>query len=333
MKDLNQNIFKNQSIVVTGGTGMIGQYLIELLKKSNPKNITSVSMDDRQIDGVSCVKEDLRYLDYCIRVCNKADYIFHLCGTKGSPKMCAEKPYSFSVPMMQFNANMIEAFKQSDAQAMLVTSSVGVYAPDEIFYEDDVWKTFPSENDKFAGWAKRMLELNVEAYNKEYGGRPISIVRPANVYGRYDNFNPATAMVIPSLIARVVGGENPLKVWGDGNQLRDFIHAHDVARGMIHCVENKITEPVNLGSGTGILIREIVEDINIAYMGLTKKTDLQVEWDTSKPSGDAKRVMNMDRMKGHGFELSVNLEDGIWDTMKWYMENKNIVEKRYDVFK
>jgi GDP-L-fucose synthase len=234
--------------------------------------------------------------------------------------------------MMQFNANMIEAFKQSSAKAMLVTSSVGVYAPAEVFYEDSVWSTFPSDNDRFAGWAKRMLELNVEAYNIEYGDRPISIVRPANVYGRFDNFNPETAMVIPSLIARVVAGENPLRVWGDGNQLRDFIHAVDVARGMIHAVKHKITEPVNLGSGTGILIREIVEDIHIAYMGLTKKTDLTIEWDTTKPTGDAKRVMDMTRMKNYGFELSVNLEDGILDTMKWYLENQDIIRKRYDVF-
>jgi GDP-L-fucose synthase len=325
-------MFKNKKILVTGGTGMIGRSLIELLKTYNPAEISSVAMDDSTIDGVECFKLDLRDLHVCERICEYGDYIFHLAGIKGSPKMCAEKPYSFSVPMMQFNANMVEGFKNSNAEAMLVTSSVGVYAPAQVFYEEDVWKTFPSENDKFAGWAKRMLELNVEAYNIQFGDRPISIVRPANVYGRYDNFNPETAMVIPSLIARVVAGENPLKVWGDGLQLRDFIHAHDVARGMIFCMENKITEPVNLGSGTGVYIDSIVQCVLDAYMCLTNET-VQLQYDPSKPTGDAIRKMDMTRMKNYGFKPSMDLYEGIFDTMDWYIKNKDIIGKRYDAFK
>jgi GDP-L-fucose synthase len=324
-------MFNNKRILVSGGTGMVGRYLIDILKTHNPAQITSVSMDDSKIEGVKCVKVDLRYLDICEMICEGQDYVFHLAGIKGSPKMCAEKPYSFSVPMMLFNAAMIDAFRRSKAEWMLVTSSVGVYAPAKVFYEDDVWSTFPSENDKFAGWAKRMLELNVEAYNKEYGLNNISIVRPANVYGEWDNFNPETAMVIPSLIARVCGGENPLKVWGDGTAVRDFIHAHDVARGMIHCVEKGITEPVNLGSGEGVSIREIVKAVTDAYFVHTAK-DIKVEYDTTKPSGDKIRKMDTSRAKKYGFVPSWDLRYGVLETMRWYLENKKDSEKRFDVF-
>jgi GDP-L-fucose synthase len=325
-------MFKDKRILITGGTGMVGRALIEILKTYGAKELVSVSMDDSTIDGVTCLKRDLRFLEEAMDICEDMDYIFHLAGIKGSPKMCAEKPYSFSVPMMQFNANMIEAFRMSNADAMLVTSSVGVYAPADIFYEDDVWKTFPSENDRFAGWAKRMLELNVEAYNKQYGGRPISIVRPANIYGRFDNFNPETAMVIPSLIARAFSDEKPLKVWGDGSVIRDFIHASDVARGMIHCVENGVVEPVNLGSGEGVTIKEIVQAIQTAVTTLTNN-ELEIEWDTTKPSGDAVRKMDTVRAKKYGFEATKNLYDGILDTVNWYLNNKELTSNRYDVFK
>ena len=107
--------------------------------------------------------------------------------------MTAERPASFFVPTLQFSLNMMEAARRSGVNHYLFTSSVGVYQPAEIFKEDDVWSTFPSSNDRFAGWAKRMCELQAEAYKKEYEWENISVVRPANVYGPFDNFDPANA--------------------------------------------------------------------------------------------------------------------------------------------
>ena len=104
-------------------------------------------------------------------------------------------------------------------------------------------ETFPSPNDYFAGWANRMGELQAEAYKIEYGWNEIYIVRPANVYGPWDNFDPNNAMVIPSIIKRATDGENPLKVWGDGSAIRDFIHSRDCAKGMIQVFEKGITKP------------------------------------------------------------------------------------------
>ncbi|MDO8436450.1 MAG: NAD-dependent epimerase/dehydratase family protein, partial [bacterium] len=226
------------------------------------------------------------------------------------------------------NTNMMEAARQSGVKRYLYTSSVGVYSPAEIFKEDDVWKTFPSENDKFAGWAKRMGELQAEAYKIEYGWDKIAIVRPANVYGCYDNFDPNNAMVIPSLIKRALDGENPLLVWGDGSSIRDFIHAKDVAKGMLFVLEKGAKEPLNLGSGIGFTIKEIVEII-INNMEIKP----EVIWDTSKPSGDKKRIMDISKARALGWEPKISLEQGIKEVMDWYGENKEITDKRYNVFK
>ena len=172
-----------------------------------------------------------------------------------------------------------------------------------------------------------MGELQTESYRIEYGWDDIYIVRPANVYGPYDNFDPQNAMVIPSLIKRALDGETPLTVWGDGSSIRDFIHAKDVARGMLIVFEKGFTQPVNLGSGTGVTIKEIVEIIvnNIP-------TKPEVVWDTSKPSGDKKRLLDISRAKSIGFEPKISLEEGIKEVMEWYQQNKEEVDKRYNVF-
>ena len=146
--------------------------------------------------------------------------------------MTMEKPASFFVPTIMFSINMMEAARRMQVSQYLFTSSIGVYSPSEIFFEDDVWKSFPSENDKYAGWAKRICELQSEVYEIEDKWQGISIVRPANVYGPYDNFDVNNAMVIPSLIKKAIKSKKILNVWGDGSNIRDFIYSEDVARGM-----------------------------------------------------------------------------------------------------
>ena len=135
-------------------------------------------------------------------------------------------------------------------------------------------------------------------------------------------------MVIPSLIRRALEGESPLTVWGDGSPVRDFIHAKDVARGMMMAVEKGINVPINLGSGSGVSIREIVEQI-VNHLG----DDREIIWDTSKPSGDALRLMDMTRATEiMNFETEVSLSDGIKETMEWYKKNQKTAENRYNVF-
>lgn len=324
------SFYKSKKILVTGGTGLIGRPLVEMLIEQGAK-VTVVSLDDpkRAPKRVKFIQVDLREFKSCMDVCKNQEIIFHLAGIKGSPAMTAKQPASFFVPTITFNTNMMEAARRCGVRNFLYTSTIGVYAPAEVFYEDDVWKTFPSENDRFAGWAKRMGELQAEAYKIEYGWDKISIVRPANVYGPFDNFDPQTAMVIPSLIKRAMDGENPLTVWGDGSPVRDFIYSKDVARGMMLAVEKGVNIPVNLGSGTGITIKELAETIAKLVPG----GPIKIVWDKSKPKGDAKRLMNMKRAKKLlGFKPTVSLKEGVKKTLEWYMQNKNELDKRYNVF-
>jgi len=323
------NILENSNVLVTGGTGMIGRYLVDMLIEKNCKvRVVSLDSPEGLPDSVDFMKLDLTVLDNCISACKDQDYVFNLIGIKGSPKMSRERPASFMVPMLMFNTAMMEAAMQSGVKWYLYTSSVGVYHPSETFREDDVWKTFPSEHDKFPGWAKRIGELQAEAYSVQNGSNNISIVRPANVYGKWDNFDPENAMVVPSLINRIVSGESPLTVWGDGTPIRDFIHAKDCASGMIHVVENCVTEPVNLGSGSGITIKELAETIRDQY-----DSSVDIVWDTTKPKGDRKRIMDTSRAESHGFKCQVSLEDGIKETVSWFVKNRDAYKSRNNYFK
>lgn len=323
------SFYKGKKVLVTGGTGLIGRPLVEMLITAGAE-VTVVSLDDpsRAPRGSSFIKADLREFASCMDACKGQQIVFQLAGVKGSPAMTAKRPASFFVPTMQFSINMMEAARRSGAERFLFTSSVGVYQPADVFYEDDVWKTFPSPNDRFAGWAKRMGELQAEAYKIEYGWDKISIVRPANVYGPYDNFDPENAMVIPSLIRRVVDGERPLTVWGDGSPIRDFIFAKDCARGMMLAVEKGINEPINLGSGSGITIKQVAEMVAKHAPG----GKAEIVWDTDKPKGDAKRLMDMTRAAGYGFQCEVGIEEGVKTTMEWYLANRNDADKRYIAF-
>jgi GDP-L-fucose synthase len=322
------SFYKGKNILVTGGTGLIGRPLVEMLVDQGA-HVSVVSLDDpsRAPQGVTFRCVDLRSFDESLKACQDHEIVFHLAGVKGSPAMTAQRPASFFVPTISFSINMMEAARRAGVERYLFTSSVGVYAPSDVFYEEDVWTTFPSPNDRFAGWAKRMGELQAQAYKIEYGWDKISIVRPANVYGAYDNFDPNNAMVIPSLIRRALEGENPLTVWGDGSPIRDFIHAHDVARGMMMMVEQGVNEPVNLGSGEGVTIRQIV-DIIAKLM----PEPLEILWDTSKPSGDEIRLMDMTRATSYGFKPEISLEQGIAQTMAWYRENRDSLTMRYNAF-
>lgn len=323
------SFYHGKRVLVTGGTGLIGRPLVEMLVKAGAV-VTVVSLDDpsRAPQGVTFKRADLREFQSCLEACQGQEIVFQLAGVKGSPAMTAKRPASFFVPTITFSVNMMEAARRAGVERFLFTSSVGVYSPAEVFYEDDVWKTFPSPNDRFAGWAKRMGELQAEAYKIEYNWDKISIVRPANVYGPYDNFDPANAMVIPSLIRRVLDGERPLTVWGDGSPIRDFIFSKDVARGMMLAVEKGINEPINLGSGTGVTIKQIADIVAANVPG----GPVDIQWDITKPKGDAKRLMDMTRATGYGFTPQTTIEEGIKETIQWYLENSGMADNRYNAF-
>ena len=319
-------MFENKKILVTGGSGMIGRQLVSLLKNENAEiHVADLNKPVNMPDDIIFHNVDLKNFDNCKNICNGIDYVFNLVGIKCSPQVCIERPAEIMGPMMQFNTNMLEAAMLSNVEWYLYTSTVGVYEPAEVLFEDDVWNSQPSKNDWYGGWAKRMGELQCQAYEKQFGKGICSIVRPANVYGPYDNFDPENAMVIPSLIRKANDNEI-LEVWGDGSPIRDFIHCRDVALGMMHLVKNKVTEPVNLGSGSGISIKQIADIIS-------KRFGREIKWLSDKPMGDKRRVFDTKRAEKYGFKTQISLEFGINETIDWFIENKEIIDERYNVFR
>ena len=316
------------NVCVTGGTGMIGNYLTrELLGLGAKVRVLSLDIsNDFDHKNIEVIKMDLRSRENCEKAFKNQEIVFHLAGIKGSPKMTAIQPASFFTNTLLFNLNVMDAAYKAGVSQFLFTSSVGVYAPAQLFEEDSVWKTFPSDNDKFAGYAKRMGELQAEAYEIEYGWKAVSIVRPANVYGAHDNFDERTGMVIPSLISRFASQENPIKVWGDGTAIRDFVFAKDVARAMIHVINKHFLLPVNIGSGIPISIREVVEEIATYF------PEKSIEWDTSQPKGDDIRLMNVERLRKLGFSENTSLKDGLRETINWFLANKGTDSGRYNAF-
>ena len=317
-------MFKNKNILVTGGSGMIGRQLVKLLQKESANVCVADLNEPINMSGITFKKVDLTNYISCLEACHGMDYVFYLVGIKCSPKVIQERPADIMTPMLQFNTNMMSAAMKSDVKWYLYTSTVGVYGEAEIFKEENVWKSFPSKHDWFGGWAKRMGELQAEAYAIQNGKANVSIVRPANVYGPYDNFDTDNAMVIPSLIRKAHENEF-LSVWGDGSPIRDFIYSEDVARGMLHMVKNKVTEPVNLGSGTGVTIKELATTI-------ASELGREIKWDTDKPMGDKIRLFDTNRAESYGFKPKTKLEDGISNTVRWFLDNLDIVDKRYNVF-
>ena len=202
--------------------------------------------------------------------------------------MALKRPYKFMTPMLMFNANVLDAAHNAGVKRFLYTSSVGVYNQKGIMKEEDVWKTFPSKNDWYAGWAKRIGELSLEALINSGSKMKTTIVRPANVFGPYDNFDHKTGMVIPSLIKKFYNNSKKVDVWGDGTNLRDFIYSKDVARAMLYIMYKSPTQPINLGSGTGISIKNLVNKINKIFQNKKK-----VFWDKSKIGGDKIRILDI----------------------------------------
>jgi len=321
-------MFKGKKVLVAGGTGLIGIPLVKmLLEQGASVRVSSLDDPSRCPPEAEFISTNLTIVENGMQVCKGMDYVFNLLGVKGSPMMGKLYPGTFFFNTVSVSINLLEAARRCDCEGYLFTSSFGVYAPAEVFYEDTVWQTFPSDNDKFPGWAKRVGELQVMAYQQEYKDMNLSIVRPANVYGLYDNFDLKNAMVIPSLIKRAMDGENPFTVWGDGSAVRDFVHAQDVAKGMLLAATTKTREAINLGSGVGTSIKDLVETV---ISNLDQRPELV--WDTSKPTGDRKRILDITKARAIDYEPTVSLEAGIKEVMDWYRENQGRIGQRYDIF-
>jgi GDP-L-fucose synthase len=326
IKDEVLRAFAGRNALVTGGTGLIGRQVVDLLVGAGA-SVRIVSLDQVTVnDRAEHILGDLTSFELCREVTRGMDFVFHLAGIKGSAKVSQSHLASHFVPTLMFNVNVLEASRLNKVQKLVYTSSIGAYANGEVFKEGEPGDFHDAPMD-FAGWAKRMAELQVHAYRVQYSMQGYAIVRPSNVYGPGDNFDPENAMVVPSLMHRVHSNEDPLVVWGDGSAIRDIVYSRDVAEGVVlaqhHGTKGRY---VNLGAGRGYSIRELVET-------LRGVVPFNYRFDATKPSGFPKRVMDITLARQLiDYNPSTSLAEGLKTTWGWYVANRDEYKKKKNYF-
>ena len=307
--------FAGKSALVTGGTGMIGREVVRLLLEAGAR-VRCVSLDRLEVDPrAEHIHGDLREFAFCREITRDMDLVCHVACIKGSVEVTRARPASTFVPFLMMNTNLLEAARLNGAQKVVYTSTIGTYASAEVFREDD-YDLLSAPMDMYPGWAKRMAELQCRAYLEQYGADRFAVVRPCNIYGPGDNFDPDNAMVIPSLMCRIARGEDPVAIWGDGSAVRDFLYSTDAAEGVLLALHHGTRGSfVNLGSGRGVTIRELVET-------LRSFLDFNYQFDPSKPAGFPRRIMDLARARDWiGFEPATSLREGLEKTWAWFRAN------------
>lgn len=317
--------FEGRNILITGGTGMIGRQVVDILAGTGA-NIKIVSLDRIKVnDKAEHIFGDLTDFNVCKELCKDIDFVFHLAGIQGTAATSKIKLASHFVPNLMMNTNLLEACRITNVNKVLFTGSIGAYAEANVIRESDY--RYDSRPMDFAGWGKRMAELQIYAYKVQYNLENFSIVVPSHVYGPGDNFDPNTALVIPALMNKIYRKDNPVIVWGDGTAIRDFVFSKDVAEGMIlalyHGTKSSI---VNLGSGKGTSIRELVETLS-SFLGFDYK------FDSTKPTGCHKRVMDISLAKKLiDYHPVTSLSDGLKETWNWFISNPGEYLKKKNYF-
>ncbi len=317
--------FVGKKVLVTGGTGLIGRQVVKLLCDAGA-NVTSVSMDVIIADcRANQLFMNLCSFSNCLKATVGMYYVFHLAGIKGSPKVTREKPASFFVPMLKINTNVLEACRINNVKGVVYTSSVGAYPQREILEEKDAYEGVPM--DTYPGWAKRMAEFQIQTYEKQYGLKNFGIVRLTNVYGEGDNFDIESAMVIPALMAKIRRGDNPVKLWGNGTEERDFLYSGDCAEGIIQVMQYGLGQGViNLGNPATYTIENIVDFMH-EIINFNHTFDGQ-------PPQFRMRVMNC-RKAELLFKYAPNtyIAEGLKRTWDWFNEHSKEYESKQNYFK
>ena len=314
--------WRNRRVLVTGGTGFIGSHLVEDLVKAGARVRVVGRLMKSSLASLGAVKDEIEFerrdlsaLDQCVAACAGQNVVMNLAakltGIGYNVKHPANMFYANVLPALQ----MLEGARLQNVESFLVVSSACVYPREALVPtpETEGFRADPEPTNFGYGWAKRVAEVQAQAYAKEYPMK-IAIVRPFNAFGPRDDFEWETSPVIPALIRKI--HEHPqLTVWGDGSQKRSFIHARDVARGMMLAVERAGgIEPLNLGSTELIALRDLIDLV----CDLSGKHP-PVTFDTAQPAGQDIRLPDMSQTQARlGFEAGIDLRTGLQETIEWY---------------
>jgi len=315
---MNIDNFKNKKILITGSSGFVGKNLINKLIELKFNNILSPSSKDLDLTNENSVK---KYFEK-----NKPEVVLHIAGLVGGISINKDKPAEFFYKNAMMSL-LVNHYSFINNVEKLVSLAAGCGYPKNIpvpFSENDFWNGLPDMNSYGYSLAKKNLVIGSWAYNEQYNFNHTVLI-PANLYGPYDNFNLERSHVIPALIRKFLEAkENNLKeviVWGTGSVTREFLYVDDTVQAIIDAMSCNETGPFNLGTGKETSIKELNETISniIGFNG-------NIVWDSTKPDGQPKRFYNMEKFKNSfGYVPSTSLYDGLYQTIEWYKQNKNIV--------
>lgn len=310
--------YRDKKVLVTGGTGFVGTHLVQEMLKQGAKirvpihNRPMIIHDDR----IETINADLNILDDCIKVSEGMEFVFHAAGTVGAAGVTKINTMASITKNLVLNAYMLQAAWATGVNKFLIYSSSTCYpVANHAVKEEEMWSG-PTHPSYFGyGWMRRYLERLAE-FVVSNSSMKIAVVRPSAVYGRNDNFNPATSHVIPALIRRAVEKENPFVVWGSGDEVRDFLHISDFARGSLLMLEKYAEgDAVNIGYGQVVTIKDIVRMV----LKAAGHDGAEVIFDSTKPTTIPFRMVDISKAERLlNFKPMIDLEDGIMDTVEWY---------------
>lgn len=322
MTQLTREFWQNYRVMVTGGAGFLGSFIVENLKTKGAKDVIVPHIDEydlrdlvniqRLFDDVTTSSNDL--LSDLI--------IIHLAALAGGIGANRARPAEFFYDNLMMGVPLMHEAWKRGVDKFVAIGSICAYPKftPVPFREENLWEGYPEETNAPYGLAKKMLLVQAQTYRDQYDFNGVYLL-PVNLYGPRDNFNLETSHVIPALIRKCIEaqdrGDDHIVVWGDGSPTREFLYVEDAAEGILLASEKYDgREPVNLGSGFEISIKDLVNLIVklTGYEG-------EIVWDTSKPNGQPRRGLDTSRAKEYfGFEAQTPFEEGLHRTIEWYRQ-------------
>jgi len=323
---MTENFWKNKRVILTGGGGFLGSFVVENLKKRGATDIFIPRKKDYNLTDRSAIE---RLYDDALKGVDPKDVIvIHLAANVGGIGANRDHPAEFFYDNMIMGVELIHHAWKRGVGKFVATGTVCAYPKftPVPFKEDDLWIGYPEETNAPYGLAKKMMLVQAQSYRQQYSFNAIFLL-PVNLYGPRDNFNLETSHVIPALIRKAVEanerGDKELQIWGDGSPTREFLYVEDAADGIVAAAEKyNGDQPVNIGSGYEISIKDLSEMI-VKMTGFKGK----LAWQTDKPNGQPRRGLDVSRAKElFGWGAQVSFEEGMRRTIDWFKANRDKIK-------